>query len=58
MAIIKEHRIKGEVYVEGYFVQMKHLAQLVRDFEPDCRDGFVSNDEAYIETRLKEMDYE
>ena len=47
-----------EKFITGYFLTIKQVAQLVRDFEPDCRDGFVSNDEAYIEARLKEMKYE
>jgi hypothetical protein len=28
----------------------------VRDFQFDCHDGFVSNDEAYIENWLKNRD--
>ena len=40
---------KGEKYVDGYFLTLEQLAQLVRDFQADCFDGFVSNDESYIE---------
>ena len=47
-----------EKYVEGYFITIKQLTQLVRDFEPDCRDGFVSNDVAYLEHKLKNMEHE
>ena len=40
-------------YVEGYFFTIDKLQQLVRDFQADCHDGFVSNDEAYLEQWLK-----
>jgi hypothetical protein len=36
-------------YIEGYFFTLDKLAKLVRDFQADCHDGFVSNDNAYIE---------
>ena len=39
--------------ISGYFLTIKDLAKLVRDFDADCRDGFVSNDETYIESWLK-----
>jgi len=48
----------GERYVEGYFITIKQLARLVRDFQADCHDGFVSNDEAYLETKLKDLTYD
>lgn len=47
-----------EKWVDGYFLTLKQLAQLVRDFQADCHDGFVSNDEAYLVERLKKMKYE
>lgn len=43
-------------YVDGYFLTIDDLEQLVRDFQADCRDGFVSNDKAYIEEWLKKHD--
>jgi len=47
-----------EKFVTGYFLTIKQLARLVRDFQADCHDGFVSNDEAYLETKLKEIEHE
>jgi hypothetical protein len=43
-------------YVDGYFLTIHDLAVLVRDFQADCHDGFVSNDGAYIEEWLKKHD--
>jgi len=47
----------GEKYAEtwksGYFLSLDELAKLVRDFQVDCHDGFVSNDKSYIENWLK-----
>jgi hypothetical protein len=40
-------------YVDGYFLTINDLAKLVRDFQVDCHDGFVSNDHSYIENWLK-----
>ena len=46
--------IKGsESYADGYFLTIDELKELVRDFQADCHDGFVSNDKAYIEEWLK-----
>jgi hypothetical protein len=42
-----------ENYVNGYFLTIDDLQKLVRDFQADCHDGFVSNDGAYIEEWLK-----
>jgi hypothetical protein len=41
------------VYVDGYYLTIHDLEKLVRDFQADCHDGFVSNDKAYIEEWLK-----
>lgn len=41
-------------YVEGYFFTVDKLVELVRDFQADCHDGFVSNDTAYIENWIKD----
>ena len=30
------------------------LVKLCRDFSVDCRDGFVSNDEAYVEKWIQD----
>ncbi len=45
-----------ERYVDGYFLTIDDLALLVRDFQADCHDGFVSNDQSYIEEWLKKHD--
>lgn len=44
-----------EKYVEGYFLTIDQLAMLVRDFQADNLDGFVSNDKLYIENWLKKV---
>ena len=41
---------------EGYYLTVDELARLCREFSVDCRDGFVSNDNAYIEQQLKEIE--
>ena len=41
-------------YVEGYFLTIHDLGRLVRDFQADNHDGFVSNDHSYIEHWLKD----
>ncbi len=41
-----------EEFKSGYFLSIEELKELVRDFQVDCHDGFVSNDQAYIETWL------
>jgi len=46
----------NEEYVDGYYLTLKDLERLVRDFQADCHDGFVSNDNAYIELWLKKHD--
>jgi len=51
--IILESKIVGEEYVDGYYLTINDLAKLVRDFQADCHDGFVSNDKSYIEQWLK-----
>jgi len=38
---------------EGYFMPLDKLTELVRDFQVDNHDGFVSNDKVYIEFWLK-----
>lgn len=54
--VILESKLIDEVYVDGYYLTLKDLEQLVRDFQADCHDGFVSNDGAYIEQWLKNHD--
>ena len=39
-----------------YFLTIDEIAKLCRDFQADCHDGFVSNDNAYLEEKLKEME--
>ena len=43
-------------WVTGYFLTIDDLQRLVRDFQADCHDGFVSNDNSYIEEWLKKHD--
>lgn len=40
-------------YMEGYFLTKNQLKELVRDFQADCHDGFVSNDDSYIDQWMK-----
>lgn len=54
--IILESKLVDEIYVDGYYLTLKDLERLVRDFQVDCHDGFVSNDSAYIENWLKNHD--
>ena len=49
----------GKVLVkdfEGYYLTIDEIVTLCRNFGTDCFDGFVSNDRAYIEQKLKEME--
>ena len=47
-----------EKHVEGYFLTIKQLSVLVRDFQVDQHDGFVSNDKLYIENWLSKQHHE
>lgn len=40
---------------EGYYLTTDEIIMLCREFEADQRDGFVSNDKLWIETKLKEL---
>ena len=51
--IILESKLTGDKYVDGYYLTIDDLQRLVRDFQADCHDGFVSNDISYIEAWLK-----
>jgi hypothetical protein len=51
--IILESKLVDNIYVDGYYLTLNDLKQLMRDFQVDCYDGFVSNDGAYIENWLK-----
>lgn len=44
---------QNEIHVDGYFLTINDLTLLVRDFQADCFDGFVSNDSSYIELWLE-----
>lgn len=46
----------SEKYVDGYFLTIDELQKLVRDFQADCHDGFVSNDKSYIENWVSKTD--
>ena len=50
--IVLESKLIGEKYVDGYYLTIDDLQRLVRDFQADCHDGFVSNDGSYIEEWL------
>jgi hypothetical protein len=49
--------IVGEQYVRGYFLTIDDLQKLVRDFQVDNFDGFVSNDNSYIESWLNKHEH-
>jgi hypothetical protein len=51
--IVLESKLIGDKYVDGYYLTIHDLQELVRDFQADCHDGFVSNDNSYIEEWLK-----
>lgn len=40
---------------EGYYLTTDEIIMLCLEFEADQRDGFVSNDKLWIETKLKEI---
>lgn len=48
--------VEHDKYMCGYFLTPYDLSKLVRDFQADCHDGFVSNDVSYIEEWLKKHD--
>lgn len=50
--------VKNDKYMGGYFLTPYDLQRLVRDFQVDCHDGFVSNDISYIEEWLKKHEPE
>jgi hypothetical protein len=54
--VVLESKLIDEVYVDGYYLTLKDLEKLVRDFQADNFDGFVSNDAIYIEQWLKNHD--
>jgi len=49
--------VKNDKYMGGYFLTQYDLRALVRDFQADFYDGFVSNDISYIEEWLKKYDH-
>lgn len=51
--IIENFKLINDDYVAGYHLTIDDLCALVRDFQADCYDGFISNDKAYIELWLK-----
>jgi hypothetical protein len=50
--IVLESKLIDEKYVDGYYLTIDDLQRLVRDFQADCHDGFVSNDKSYLEAWL------
>lgn len=57
MIVLESKLIKQESgdyeYRDGYFLTKELLKKLVRDFQVDCHDGFVSNDDSYIDQWMK-----
>jgi len=53
MIILEERFNSDNEWEQGYFLSIDDLERLVRDFQADCHDGFVSNDQSYIEHWLK-----
>ena len=51
--IVEECKLVDDKFVHGYYLTLPDLERLVRDFQADCHDGFVSNDGSYIEHWLK-----
>jgi len=51
--IVVDTNTETENYVSGYFLTIDDLQKLVRDFQVDCFDGFISNDNAYIEEWMR-----
>jgi hypothetical protein len=49
--------VEHDKYLGGYFLTPYDLRELVRDFQADFYDGFVSNDISYIEEWLKKHDH-
>lgn len=54
--IIKESKNVDNIFIDGYYLTIDDLERLVRDFQADCFDGFVSNDKSYIESWLNKHD--
>jgi hypothetical protein len=53
---LKMIEVEGiERFVNLYSLSVEQIVKICRDFQADCHDGFVSNDHAYIESKLKEM---
>lgn len=53
MVILETRTNSKNEIEEGYFLTIEQLEQLVVDFAVDWHDGFVSNDQVYIEHWLK-----
>jgi hypothetical protein len=50
--------LENDKYICGYFLTSYNLQRLVRDFQADCHDGFVSNDNSYIENWLRNHNHD
>ena len=50
--IILESKLIDNVYVDGYYLTLNDLEQLIKVFH-GCHDGFVCNDKIFIEQWLK-----
>lgn len=44
-----------EEWKTGYFLSLDEIQKLVRDFQTDCHDGFISNDKSYLENWLEKL---
>lgn len=53
MVVLEERFNANNEWEQGYFLSIEDMGKLVRDFQADCHDGFVSNDHSYIEHWLK-----
>lgn len=53
---LRPQKDRSHQYRMGYFLTIENIILLVREFNTDCHDGYVSNDRAYIENWLKEHD--
>lgn len=57
-SMLRRKKDESMQYMDGYFLTINQLKELVRDFQADCHDGFVSNDQSYIEEWMKKHDPE
>jgi hypothetical protein len=44
-----------ENWVTGYFMTLDDIVKICQAYIADNRDGFISNNKAYLESKLKEL---